>query len=129
MNIIVTGATGMVGGEVVRMAADDPGIERIFVIARRPPEFKHHKLTTILHEDFLDYSSLGSTFKDCQACLWCLGISQNKVADEEEYVRITFDYATSAAKAMVAANPDIKFIFLSGFGADPSEKRKTLFAR
>jgi uncharacterized protein YbjT (DUF2867 family) len=42
---------------------------------------------------------------------------------------ITYDYTIAAAKAMLAVNPDIHFVFLSGNGADRKEKSKVLFAR
>jgi hypothetical protein len=47
----------------------------------------------------------------------------------EEYIRITYDYAVTAAQAILHANPAITFVFLSGAGADSQEKSRTLFAR
>ena len=41
-----------------------------------------------------------------------------KQVSKEEYVKITYDYAVTAAQAMLNANPAIGFIFLSGAGAD-----------
>jgi hypothetical protein len=48
---------------------------------------------------------------------------------KEEYITITYDYTMAAAKAMLAANPKICIVFVSGEGADQSEKTKTLFGR
>src|SRR5436190_24183802 len=106
MKIIVTGATGLVGAEVIRQAILDNGITEINAIARKPLELNHQKLKTIIHKDFLDYSSLTELFKSCDACLWCLGISQSQVS-KEEYHTITYSYAVEAAKAMLNANPSI----------------------
>jgi uncharacterized protein YbjT (DUF2867 family) len=128
MKIIVTGATGLVGAEVVRQAILDNAITEITALVRKPLEFQHPKVKTILHENFLDYTTLTEEFKRYDACLWCLGISQSQV-NKEQYVNITYNYAVEAAKAMLKANPTIHFIFLSGMGADSMEKSKTLFAR
>ncbi len=128
MKIIVTGATGLVGAEVLRQAILDNEIESVTAIVRKPINIHHQKITTIIHQNFLDYSNLEDVFKNNDACLWCLGISQSQVS-KEEYQIITYNYAIEGAKAMLNANPEITFLFLSGMGADSSEKSKTIFAR
>ena len=128
MKIIVTGATGMVGSEVVRQAIADETITEIIALVRRPLEITHPKITTVIHDDYLLYEDVKDNFRNCDACIWCLGISQLQVS-KEQYAVITYDYTIAAAKAMLAVNPSIHFVFLSGNGADRSEKSKVLFAR
>ena len=128
MKIIVTGATGMAGAEVMRQAIVDNDIQEIIALVRRPLAILHPKITTVIHHDFLNYDAVKDYFKDCDACIWCLGISQLQVS-KEQYVVITYDYTIAAAKAMFAINPNIHFVFLSGNGADRTEKSKVLFAR
>src|SRR5437870_2975160 len=100
MNIIITGATGMVGSEVVRQAIADQEIDEITLIVRRPVTFTSPKLKTVIHKDFLDYSGLADVFRNADCCIWCLGISQNQVT-EAQYIVITHDYTIAAAKAML----------------------------
>jgi len=128
MKIILTGATGMVGSEVLKQALADTEITAVAAIVRKPVPVQHPKLTTIIRENFLDYSNLTEVFKNYDACIWCLGISQLLVT-KEEYIVITYDYALAAANAMLKANPSIGFLFLSGAGADSKEKSRTIFAR
>lgn len=128
MKLIITGATGMVGSEVLQQAIADNEIESITIIVRRPTDISHPKLKTILHQNFLDYSSLENEFKNNDALIWCLGISQN-VVSKEEYIKITYDYAVAAAKTIVQANNKLRFLFLSGRGADNTEKTKILFGK
>lgn len=128
LKIIVTGATGLAGSEVIRQAILDPGIDSITALVRRPPAIQHPKLSIVLHGNYRDYASLSGLFADHDACLWCLGISQTQVP-QDEYIRITYDYVVTAAQAMLAVNPDMAFVFLSGAGADSQEKSRTLFAR
>jgi uncharacterized protein YbjT (DUF2867 family) len=128
IKIIVTGATGLAGSEVVRQAILDDGIAEITALVRRPLPVQHPKLKIVLHDNYRDYSGLSDVFAAHDACIWCLGISQTQVS-KEEYVKITYDYVVTAAQAMLSANPAIAFVFLSGMGADSQEKSRTLFAR
>jgi uncharacterized protein YbjT (DUF2867 family) len=126
-SIIVTGATGTAGSEVILEALNDSEISSVTAIVRRPLSIAHPKLKVIVHKDFMNYARLEDVFKQSEACVWCLGISQTLVT-KEEYIHLTYDYALAAAKAMLNANPNITFLFLSGMGADSNEKSRTLFA-
>lgn len=128
MKIIVAGSTGTAGSELVRQAVDDKDIEQVILLARNPSEIKHPKTRQILHKNFTDYTGLENIFKEADACIWCLGISQTSVSSQE-YFAITYNYAVAAAKAMLAANPSITFLFLSGQGADSSETSNVRFAK
>jgi uncharacterized protein YbjT (DUF2867 family) len=128
MKVLITGATGMVGSEVVRQALDDPFVTQIFLLIRRQSEFNHPKIKQIIHNDFTSYAGLENIFKETDACIWCLGISQSRVSKNQYYL-ITHDYVVHAARAMVAANPDISILFLSGEGADSKEKSRVRFAK
>jgi nucleoside-diphosphate-sugar epimerase len=128
MKIIITGATGMAGSEVLRQAIMDDSIQQIFCLVRRPLEITHPKIITVIHNDFLNYEAVKDYFKTCDACIWCLGISQLQVS-KAQYNVITYDFTIAAAKAMLAQNPDMHFVFLSGNKADRTEKSKVLFAR
>jgi putative NADH-flavin reductase len=128
MKLIITGATGMAGSEALRQAIADDEIESITIIVRRVIDITHPKLKTILHQNFLDYSLLENEFKNNDAIIWCLGISQN-VVSKNEYIKITYDYAIAFARNILHANPEISFLFLSGRGADNTEKTKLLFGK
>jgi uncharacterized protein YbjT (DUF2867 family) len=127
-SIIVTGATGTAGSSVIWQAIADKDIDKITALVRRPLSINHPKLQVIIQKDFLDYSTLTDLFKQSDACIWCLGISQALVS-KEEYIKLTYDYTIAAAEAMIKAHPHIFFVFLSGMGADSTEKSSTLFAR
>ncbi len=128
MKILITGATGTAGSETLNQALLDNEITEVISILRKPSNVSHPKLKTIIHKDFLNYTGLEDTFKNVDACIWCLGISQTQVS-KAEYEVITYDYTMNAAKAMLDANPNITFVFLSGMGSDSLEKSRTIFAR
>jgi nucleoside-diphosphate-sugar epimerase len=130
MQIIIFGATGAIGSECVRQAIEDADIQSITAITRRPldPSIVSDKLTVVLHTDFLDYTPLLNLFQKHQLCIWALGVSQNAVT-ESEYIQITHDYTLAAAKAIASVNPDMRFVFVSGMGADSAEQSRFLFGR
>ncbi len=129
MKLIISGVTGVVGSETVRQALLEPRITRVTAISRRLISLQHEKLRVIVIKDFLDYSPIINDLKDHDAWLWCLGVSQNQVGSDEKYHTITYEYAMAAAEALLSVNPNIIFGFVSGMGADSTEKSKTLFAR
>lgn len=128
MKILITGATGMVGSEVVRQALLQPQFEEIILLVRRPADYSDPRVKVIVHHDFLDYASLKETFKNIHAMIWCLGIPQSMVTKEEYHV-ITYDYTLNAAQTLLEVNPAATFVFVSGGGADSTEKSRITFAR
>lgn len=127
MRIIITGATGSIGTELVRQCLLSPSISHITILARRPlPESKlenSDKLHFIKHTDFLQYPpslldelrSLGIT-----GCIWCLGISTGRAENRKQYELINKEFPIAAAKAFKSLSPDFRFIYTSAPGADPS---------
>ena len=108
MRLIVTGATGLAGAEVVRQGLADAEIEKVTALVRRPMAVSHAKLATVVHDDFLNYDGVLSQLAGHDACLWCLGVSQRDVP-EPEYVRITRDYTLAGASdASGESRPDVR---------------------
>ncbi|MBA4167493.1 MAG: NAD(P)H-binding protein [Chitinophagaceae bacterium] len=128
MKVLITGATGTAGSELVRQAISDPSITQILLLIRRASEFSDPKIKEIIHNDFTNYDGLRNIFKETDACFWCLGISQSRVS-KSQYYTITHDYVVAAAKAMLEANPEMTLLFLSGQGADSKEKSPVRFAK
>jgi len=127
MKIILSGATGFVGGQVLQQALQDSSVEKVTTLARRSLGILDLKLKEIIPGDFSDYSAIKNDIQ-ADACIWCLGVSQNAVS-RDEYVKITFDYALAAARAMFSENPRMRFCFLSGSRADHEEKSRVLYGK
>lgn len=128
MKIIVTGATGLIGAEVLRQAITDDSITEVFALVRSQPEVTNPKIKVVLHNDFLDYTGLEEIFKEAGSLVWCLGISQTQVS-KKKYEEITFDYTKACIDFCSTTNPSLRFVFVSGDGADRTEKSRTIFKR
>jgi uncharacterized protein YbjT (DUF2867 family) len=127
-NLVIVGATGMVGGDAVRYALEHPDVERVMSIGRRKLGISHSKLTEVLHSDFSDCSALAEALMRQDAAIFCLGTYTGVVTDAE-LRRITVDYAVEFARVLRASSTDAVFSFLSGNGADPTGQSRMAFVR
>lgn len=128
MNVILFGATGMVGMGALLECVDDARVASVLVIGRSSCGVRHAKVTEVLHQDFFNYGSLAERFRDRDACFFCLGVSSVGL-DEPQYRRLTYDLTLSAAQAMAAVNRDLTFCYVSGQGTDSSERGRSMWAR
>ncbi len=125
---IVFGATGMIGQGVLRECLIDPGVERVLTIGRNATGQRHEKLIEIVHTDLVDFTAIRRELSGYDAGFFCLGITSAGMS-EADYRRVTYDIAVSAARTLVELNPDMTFIFVSGAGADSSERGRVMWAR
>ncbi|HEY3822474.1 MAG TPA: NAD(P)H-binding protein [Polyangiaceae bacterium] len=124
--MIIFGATGMIGGGVLRECLLDDGVERVLVVGRSKTGKTDGKLHELVVPDLTDYTAVAGELGGYDACFFCLGISSAGM-DEASYRRVTYDIAVAAARALVAANPTMTFVFVSGAGTDATSK--TMWAR
>lgn len=126
--VLILGATGMVGAEIFNHCLNSDEISEVIVIVRNDLKSDHPKLTTIKHSDFTNYSSLQTAFQQIDAAWFCLGVYTGAVPDAM-FKEITVDYAKAFATMLWQETPKSSLSFLSGAGADLTEKSKTPFAR
>jgi uncharacterized protein YbjT (DUF2867 family) len=128
MNILLFGATGMVGQGVLRECLLDPDVRSIVTIGRSTTGQQHEKLREIVHEDFSNFSVIESELSGFDACFFCLGVSSAGMT-EEQYHRVTYDFTMAAAQTLARLNPGMTFIYVSGAGTDSTEHGRTMWAR
>lgn len=128
MRIVIVGATGMVGGYVLRYALEHPDVGHVTSIARRKVGIKHPKLEEVLHQNFADCTDLAPVLSDQDAAIFCMGAYTGAVSDSELRT-ITVEYTIEFARALCENCPDAAFAFLSGSGADPTGQSRIPFAR
>lgn len=124
MKILLFGATGMVGKAVLLEALDDPGVDAVVSVVRKPGGIAHAKLTELVHKDFADFS--GVDFSGVDACLFCLGVSSVGMS-EADYTRVTRDFHLAAARRVKEQSKDAVFAVVTGEGTDKDST--TMWAR
>jgi uncharacterized protein YbjT (DUF2867 family) len=128
MNVLLFGASGMVGQGVLRECLLDPEVQRVLSIGRSVTGQRHQKLRELVHENFLDFSTLEAELSGFDACFFCLGVSSAGMT-EERYHRVTYDITMAAAQTLPKLNPEMTFIYVSGMGTDSTERGRVMWAR
>jgi len=128
MNVIIAGSTGMIGKLILAHCLASDSVREVRSLVRRPTGQKHDKLKEIIIRDFEDYSQHDALFKDIHAAFFCLGVYKGQVTSEQ-FKTITVDYAVAFARALENQSPQATICFLSGKGADTTEKSIISFSR
>src|SRR5271154_4507742 len=128
MQVLLFGATGMVGQGVLRECLLDSGVEGVVSIGRAATGQQHPKLQDLVHRDYLDFSPIEGQLAGFEACFFCLGVSSAGMT-EENYRRVTYDFTLAAARTLAKLNPGMTFIYISGAGTDSTGHGRTMWAR
>jgi uncharacterized protein YbjT (DUF2867 family) len=128
MNVVLFGATGMVGQGVLRECLLDPDVRGLLSVGRSVTAQTHPKLREIVHKDLFDLSAIEPELSGFDACFFCLGVSSAGML-EQDYRRVTFDMTLAVAQTLARLNPTMTFIYVSGAGTDSTERGRSMWAR
>jgi uncharacterized protein YbjT (DUF2867 family) len=143
VNVLLFGATGMVGQGVLRECLLDPGVDHVLSVGRsavdpaavgqmaataaatgRPAA----KLRELIVANVADLSGMEAELAGFDACFFCLGVSSIGMS-EPEYTRLTFDLTLAVARTVARQSPAATFVYVSGAGTDSSERGRSMWAR
>jgi len=114
-NALLAGATGLVGGYLLRRLLAHPSYARVEILVRRELPIRDPKLT----QRIVEFARLGAGAQgvapDDVFC--CLGTTIRKAGSEEAFRRVDYDYPLVLARLAKAAGAG-KFLMVSALGAD-----------
>jgi uncharacterized protein YbjT (DUF2867 family) len=128
LKVIVVGATGMVGGGVLRECLLDPQVTEVLTLGRTATGRSSPKLREVVRGNLADLTPIEDQLRGYDACFWCLGVSSGRV-DEAGYVRVMYDLPVGAAETLARIGPAMTFDFVSGAGTDSTEQSRVMWAR
>lgn len=113
---LIAGATGLVGGFLLKRLLDAPQYGQVVVVTRRKLGFDHPRLTEIVTDfDTLELALAKSAIHvDDAFC--ALGTTIKKAGSQPAFRRIDFDYIVNFARAAKAAGAT-RFLLVSAIGA------------
>lgn len=141
MKIVLAGANGFVGTEVLDQCIKHSYIRHIYCLVRKPLDTKystHAKVTQVQHDNFDDLPDhLFERFRGwgVGGCIWAVGnpsIAQYKNVEEAQKVGIQYPIQAAEKFAKICAvefmetqtgkviHP-FRFIFMSGWGAEQDQ--------
>ena len=138
MKLILAGATGFIGNEVLTQALSHPKVTSVVALSRRPltgPLSSHPKLQTALMTDetYISYPpEVLSQLADASGAVWALGIAFPK--EQEIYRRVNVDYTKAAAQTLgkmasegSMAEGRFRFAYCSGALPERDQEKKLWF--
>jgi uncharacterized protein YbjT (DUF2867 family) len=128
INVLLFGASGMVGMGVLRECLADRQVHRVVTVGRTVTALHSAKLEEVVHADLSNYGSIESALTNIDACFFCLGVSAANLS-EAAYAHVTYDFTLAAANTLVRLNPRMTFVYVSGAGTDSSGTGRIMWAR
>lgn len=117
-NILLVGATGLVGQGVLRVLLQSDQVESVSVLVRRPLQQVDPRLRVLRVADFSAQALAGVDLHGLDACLYCAGPMPLGMT-EPDYREATVATLERVVAAFAAANPAGYVAYISGMGADP----------
>ena len=109
----------MVGSEVLKELIKNPEITEITVLNRRKVN-TDEGVTEIVHNNFLDFSSIKDQIIGHDIVIYCLAVYGGGDMSNEKYYEITHDYTIALAKTI--ENSNTTFIFFSAAGTNAESR-------
>lgn len=120
---LVAGASGFVGGHLLRLLLEAPDYSRVHALSRRPLTFDHAKLANrILPLEEVGARLTGFT---CQDAFCCIGSTRREAGSDAELRRVDVDLVVTFARAALACGAQ-RLVVLSSAGASPAARQPYL---
>jgi uncharacterized protein YbjT (DUF2867 family) len=117
--LLVLGATGFVGGTVVRLALDDPRVSAVVAPTRRALSLQHPRLANpVVNFDSLDAHA---SWWRVDAAISALGTTTRNTPSKAIYEKIETGYPVAVAR-LVRDRGAKAFAYVSSVGASPDSR-------
>ncbi len=117
--VLLLGATGLIGGQVLEGLLEDPYFEMVTIITRRELPIENKKLKQLIGgfeelEAFTPHLSVDIVF-----C--CLGTTMKKAGSKEQFFKIDYEYPLRVAQLSHGQGTQ-QYLLVSSMGADRHSK-------
>ncbi|WP_299693497.1 NAD(P)H-binding protein [uncultured Vibrio sp.] len=118
-SIVVAGATGLIGQQVMRILIQEPAIEHIYALSRRAldTQFNSSKLHTLIHSD-LQVTSWDESMATPNLGVICLGTTKKKAGSKEALRKVDVELVSQVAQSMKLLGVQ-RVAVVSSYGASP----------
>jgi len=110
---LLAGASGLIGGFLLKRLLDAPEYERVVVWGRRPLELTHAQLEAAI----VDFGQLAWHHVPGEDVFCCLGTTIKQAGSQDAFRKVDFEYPVALAKAS-ARDGAKRFLVVSALGAN-----------
>ena len=116
--VLLAGSTGLVGGFVLDLLLQEPSIEQVVNLVRRPSGQQDDRLD----ERQIDFEHLAEEpLGDLDEVYCCLGTTIKRAGSQEAFRRVDHDYVLALGRRGLEAGAK-RFFLISSVGASPESK-------
>jgi uncharacterized protein YbjT (DUF2867 family) len=112
---LVAGASGLIGGHLLRLVVDDPAYDRVTTLVRRALPFTHKKLVQRV-VDFDRLAEVGD-FPRVHDVFCCLGTTIKQAGSQDAFRKVDCTYVVELAR-MAVRHRTAQFLVVTALGAD-----------
>src|SRR5882672_8607012 len=105
MNVILFGASGMVGQGVLRECLLDPEVTSVLSVGRTALKRPQQKFREIIHTDLTRLALIEGSLQGYDACFFCLGVTSVGMT-EVDYSWVTYNLTVVVAQTLAKLNPN-----------------------
>ena len=113
---LIAGATGLVGGFLLKRLLGSPSYDRVIAVTRRSLGISHPKLTEIITDFETLELAIAKSAIHADDAFCALGTTIRKAGSQPAFRRIDFDYVVNFARAAKASGAT-RFLLVSAIGA------------
>lgn len=119
--VVITGASGVVGGRVLEQLLAHPEVGRVVALGRRALPFEHEKLSSVV-VDLQSAEAMAAAIPDDVAvAVCCLGTTMKKAGSKEAFAAVDRDAVVAFGEAARRRGAR-RFLLVSSIGADANAK-------
>ncbi|KNB16926.1 hypothetical protein FOXG_14935 [Fusarium oxysporum f. sp. lycopersici 4287] len=132
MKLIVTGANGYVGSEIIRQSLKLPQVSSVVAVSRKlvspPAGTLPARFESVVVPDYGTYPDhVRDTFRGADACIWTVGITPMVYGslDSAQARKICVDDTLAGLQTMVksSTNKPFRFLYMSGADAETDQTK------
>jgi uncharacterized protein YbjT (DUF2867 family) len=113
--ILIAGASGLIGNELLHLCLDDNFFSEVKILVRKPLPIQHKKLLQIP----VDFDTLNIDTPNTDADYYCctLGTTIKKAGSKEAFKKVDYEYPLTLAKIAEKHHAE-KFLIVTALGAN-----------
>lgn len=120
MKAIILGASGLVGGELLKKLLEDNRFNEVIAFVRRPLPCSHSKLKQVQTE-LTQLSNYADLFSHIDTLFCCLGTTIKKAKSKEAFKQVDYTFPYEAAK-IFKEKQGKHYLIVTAIGSDADSK-------